>query len=89
MTRVGGLERDRHWLRRKNEVDDVSQRHVAMMRTLVVTPAKMHTQLFRWNICDRMIEGLDVELRALAEFRQAQVRVLNVASHAEVGAVDL
>ena len=36
-----------------------------------------------------MIERLDVQLRALAEFRQAQIGVLDVPAHGEVGAVDL
>ena len=74
---------------RKDEVDDVRERHVAVVRTLVVAPAQVHAQLFRRDVCDRVIERLDVQLRALAEFRQAQVRVLDVTSHAEVGAVDL
>src|SRR5262249_22668873 len=34
MARVGGLERDRHGFCRKDEVDDVRERHVAMMRAL-------------------------------------------------------
>jgi hypothetical protein len=39
VARVGGLERDRHGLGRENEVDDVGERHIAVMRTLVVAPA--------------------------------------------------
>src|SRR4029079_7192554 len=89
VARVGGLERDRHGFCRKDEVDDVGERHVALLRTFIVDPAKAHAQLFGRNACDGMIERLDVELRALAEFRQAPVRVLDVAPHTEIRAVDL
>ena len=89
VARIGGLERDRNRLRREHDVDDVGERHVAVMRAFVVAPAKMHAQLFRRNVGDRMIERLDVQLRALAEFRQAQIGVLDVPAHAEVGAIDL
>ena len=41
------------------------------------------------DIGDRMIERLNVELRALAEFRQTQVRILNMPTHGQVGAIDL
>src|SRR6478609_7210544 len=41
VARIGRLERDCGWPRAKDDVDDVGQRHVAMMRSFVVAPAQM------------------------------------------------
>ena len=37
----------------------------------------------------RVVERLDVQLRALAEFGEVEVGILDVPAHAEVGTVDL
>ena len=41
------------------------------------------------DVGERVVERLDVHPGAFAEFREAQVRILDVAAHGEVGAVDL
>src|SRR6476660_8490059 len=89
MPRICGLERDRNRRCQEYDVEDVRKRHVAMVRTFIVAPAQVHSELFRGNIHDRMIEGLDVKLRAFAEVCEIQIGILDVASHAEVGTVDL
>ena len=65
MARVGGLEREAARLCQKNGLDDVSERHIAMMRPLVIAPAEVQTQLFRRNTLQRVIEGFDVKPRLL------------------------
>ena len=89
VTGIGGLERDRVRPRAKHDVDDVGEGHVAMMRAFVIAPAHMHAKLLRRNTRERMIERLDMELRALAEFRHAEIGILNVPAHGEIGAIDL
>src|SRR5581483_317002 len=71
------------------DIDDVPERHVAVMRPLVVAPAQVQPQLIRRSVAKRMIERLDVHLRLLAELLQIKIGVLDVASHREVGTVDL
>ena len=89
VARIGGLERDRARPRREHDVDDVGERHVAMMRTLVVAPAQMHAQLLGRDVGERVVERLDVQRGALAEFVEVEVGVLDVPAHGEVGTVDL
>ena len=64
---IGGFERDRYRLGLENDVDDVGERDIAMMWAFVVPPAEMHAQLLNRDIGHRMIERLDMQLRALAE----------------------
>ena len=87
--RIGGLERNGVRPGAEHDVDDVGHRHVAVMRAFVIAPADMHAQLLGRNIGDGVIERLDVKLRALAELRQAEIGILNMPAHAEIGAVDL
>src|SRR5262249_50243267 len=59
VARVGGFEGDPVWPGCKDDVDDVRQRHIVVVRTLVVAPAQMQAQLVRRNIGQGMIERLD------------------------------
>ena len=89
VTRIGGLERDRARPRQKHDVDDVGERHVAMVRPLVIAPAHMHARLLRRHIRQRMIQCLDMLPRSLAELLERQIGVLDMPPHREVGAIDL
>src|SRR5260370_37499572 len=60
-----------------------------MMRTFVIAPAQMHAHAIRRNARERMVEHLDMELDRLAEVREGQILELDVATHREVGTVDL
>ena len=75
--------------RAEHDVDDVRQRHVAVMRPLVIAPAKVHAHLLGRNVGDRVVEGLDVQLRLLAELGELEVGMLDMPAHRKVGAVDL
>ena len=73
----------------QHEVDDVRQRHVEVVRPLVVAPAHVHADLLGRDIGEGMIQRLDVEPGHGAERRDVEVGELDVPAHAEVGAVDL
>ncbi len=70
-------------------IDDVGERHVAVMRTGVVAPAQVHAHLLRRNVHERAVERLDVQLHRLAEPGEIEIRVLRVPAHREIRAVDL
>ena len=89
MPRICSLQRDRIWLCREHDVDDVGEGDIAVVRAFIVAPAEMHTQLFGRDVGDRMIERFNVQPCALAKVRQAQIGVLNVPAHGEVRAIDL
>ena len=89
VARVGGFERDRVRPRREHDVDDVGERHVVVVRALVVAPAQMHAKLLGRDVAGGVIERLDVHADALAELLEVEVGVLDVPAHAEIGAVDL
>ena len=87
------------WVRRLDEigvrlglphqVDDVGERHVAMMRAGIVAPAHVHAQLLRGDVAHGVVQRLDVNLEDLAEFGEARVLIMDVAAHREIGAVEL
>ena len=87
--RVRRLHREAARPRRKQHVDDVAERHVVMMRPLVVPPAHVQPRSLRRHVRQRVIERLDVQARHLAELVEAQVGELDVPAHPEVGTVDL
>src|ERR1700722_12105372 len=62
---VRRLERDRARPRQEDDVDDVGERHVTMMRPLVIAPAQMHSRLFRRDLRQRMVQRLDMQPRPL------------------------
>src|SRR5216684_5083847 len=89
VARVSRLEREAARLGQEDHVDDVLERHVAMMRALVIAPAQMEAQLLRRDVGDGVVERLDVKPRLLAEILDAQMCVLDVPAHGEVRAVEL
>src|SRR6266436_2292671 len=84
VARVGRLEREAARLGQEDHVDDVLERHVAMMRALVIAPAQMEAQLLPRDVGDGVVERLDVKPRLLAEILDAQMCVLDVPAHGEV-----
>ena len=75
--------------RGEDDVDDVGQRHVVVVGPLVVAPAEMHAGLVGRHVGEGVVERLDVQARGLAELLGAERRVLDVAAHRQVRAVDL
>src|SRR6202022_4294887 len=89
VARVRRLVRDSARVRLEDDVDDVAQRYVMMMRTFVIAPAQMHAHAIGRNARERMIEPLDMELDRLAEVGEGQILELDVAAHREIWTVDL
>ncbi len=69
--------------------DDVGQRHVVVVRALVVPPAEVHARLLGRDTGERLVERLHVKPRHLAELRHAQIGELDVPAHRQVGAIHL
>ena len=75
---------------REHDVDDVGERHVAVMRALVVAPAQVHAQLLRRDVRERVVQRLDVQLRLAGGTRRAiRFAYWMCRPMREVGAVDL
>ena len=72
----------------KHDVDDLAQRHVVVVRAFVVAPAEVHPHLLGRDVAGRVVDRLDVQLRAAAELREGLVGV-HVPRHREVGAIEL
>src|SRR5208282_6127361 len=56
---------------------------------LVVAPTYVHAELLGWNVCERVVERLDVQAQALAEFLERETCILDMAAHGQIGAIDL
>ena len=57
----------------ENQVDDVLQRDVVVMRAMVTAPADMQADLLPRDAPQRMIEGFNPHLGIFAVFRQGDV----------------
>src|SRR2546423_13900140 len=89
MARIRRFVRNTHRPDMEDDVDDVAQGDVAMMWTLVVTPAKMDAHAVRWNVNQRGVQHFDMHLDVLAELRHTRTGKLDMSAHREVGAIDL
>ena len=89
MTRVRTLEQHGAWLGGPDDVDEVVDGNVVVVRPGIVAPAQVHAQLFDRDVPYRMVECCDVHLDGVAELLEAHVGVGAVATHGEVGAVEL
>src|SRR5215472_3802233 len=76
--RVRGLERDRRRPRCERDINDFGQRHLAMVRSLVIAPAQMHPHALWRDRGERMVQRLDMESDPVAEFLDRQVGILDV-----------
>src|SRR5205814_7659438 len=68
---------------------DVLQRHVAVVRPLVIAPADMQAHLVARHICDRLVDRLDNTLDKAEELAERAVLIGQMPSEREVGAVEL
>ena len=59
---LAASKRDRGRPRLEHDVDDVGERHVAVVRALVVAPADVHAQLLGRDVAQRVVQRLDVQL---------------------------
>ncbi len=86
---IRGLEEDRGRLRLQDDVDDPLQRDVEVVRALVVPPAEMQAYPVAGHLAERVVDRLDVHLRARDKLLVGDVLVHDVTPHGEVGRVDL
>ena len=68
---------------------DVLERHVAVVRALVIAPAHMQPHPVARHVDDRLVDRLDDPLDEAEEIAERPVVVGQVALEREVGAVEL
>ena len=73
----------------QNQLDDLLERHVAMVRARVVAPAQVHAHAIRGNVRGRGVQHFDVLPRVLPEFLDRPVGEFSMTRHRQVGAVEL
>ena len=89
VSRIGGLEGNAGRPRGEDDVDDVGEGDVVVVRPLVVTPAHVQTRPLRRDVGERVVQRVHVQAGHPAELVEAQVGVLDVPPHPEVGTIDL
>jgi hypothetical protein len=89
VARVGRLERDAGGPGREDHVEDLGQRHVVVVRPLVIAPAEVHARLVGGYVGEGVVQRLDVQPRRLAKLVGAERGVLDVPPHRQVRAVHL
>ena len=89
MARVRGFEQQRLRFGHQDDIDDLFERDVLVVRPLVIAPAKMHAQALRRQAVERIIQHLDLFPRTAEERRVVFVLEDGVPAHGEIRAVDL
>ena len=89
VARIGGFQRQRLRLYAEHDRQDFRERDVVGVRPLVIAPAHMHPHFVGGHVRQRVIERLDMKLRALEEFGFRQILERGVPRHGEIGAIDL
>ena len=87
--RVGGLEGDALGTGREDEVEDVGEGDVVVMRPLVVAPAEVDPELLGRDVGHRVIERREVQAGHPPELLEAEVGELDVPAHGQVRTVQL
>ena len=89
VARVGAL--DQHGLRLggPDDIGDLAQRHVAVVRAGVVAPAQVHAHLFRRDVAGGVVQRRNVQFHVVAETAQIELAELGVATHGEIRAINL
>ena len=89
VARIGAFQQHGLRLGAPDDIGNLAQRHVAVVRAGVVAPAQVHAQLLGGDVLERMVERGDVHADALAELFGRKVGELHMAAHGKIGAVDL
>src|SRR5579862_3325993 len=88
VARVGGLDRIAAGVDAEDQVDDVAQRNVVMVRPVKAAPADMQPHLVARDAAQRMVERVDPQRRIFAIVRERDFRQASPAV-GQVGIVDL
>ena len=86
---VGGFEEDRLRLGLPDEIDDVREVDVVVMRPGVVAPAQVHPQLIGRDVPDGVVQRLDVHGGAAPELGDVHVGIGRMPAHGQIRAVQL
>mmetsp|Transcript_122605 Transcript_122605/g.381675 ORF Transcript_122605/g.381675 Transcript_122605/m.381675 type:complete len:381 (+) Transcript_122605:196-1338(+) len=86
---VASLQGQELGLGLEDDVSDVRQRHVRIVRPGIVPPADVDPALLRGDVRQSLVQDLDVELGGLPELLHGLVLELRVPAHGEVWAVHL
>ena len=89
MARIGGLEQDRVRLGLPDDVDDVGERHVAVVRAGVVAPAQVHAHLLGGDVTSAWLSASMCSAIVSRNPARSSSANWRVAAHREVGAIDL
>ena len=68
MTRISSLERESGWASFENDIYASPEGHVMDVRTLKVTPAKVHPKPFRRYPCQGVVQHFYVQFNDFLEF---------------------
>src|SRR6185437_7496428 len=89
MTRVCTLIGDTRRMGLEDDIDDVADWNITMVRPFVVSPAQMYSHPIFRNICKRMIKRLDMQFELFAKFSDGRIGELDMAAHRKVRTIDL
>ena len=89
VTWVGPLDRKATRIHLKHDVQNVSQRHVVVMRTGVVAPTDVDANPLGIDAVQRVIQHLDAELDRDSKLRDRYIGKLQMTAKSEIGTVDL
>src|SRR5690348_5189003 len=85
---VRGLDRIAARAHLEDDVDDVPERNVALVRSVEAAPADVQPDLLAGDVAKRVIERVDPKLRIAPVLRDAHLRI-HLPAVGQVGIVDL
>jgi hypothetical protein len=72
----------------QNEIDDISQRNIVLVRAMVAAPTHKEAQPVNGQISQTVVKGVDSQLLIFAILRQAHLRI-HLSGVGEIRSVDL
>src|SRR5215217_8518203 len=89
MPRVGGFDGVGSSVHLENEIDDVRERDVMNVRSLIVTPADVIADLILGDAFKGIVQGFHTSLSCLAKRFQRIVSELHMSAHRSIRSIDL
>jgi hypothetical protein len=89
VARIAGFDRQGARSSAENNVDDVRERNVAVVRPFVITSADVHAHLLRRDVPGGVIQRLHIEPSLTTEILQTGIVELDVTAHRKIRAIEL
>ena len=89
VARIGEFDRERTDAGRADHGQDVDQRHIAVVRAVVVPPAHVQAYALGRDVDAGFVDRIDVDRDGILELAQALVLEHAVALHGQVRAIEL